>query len=214
MSRKGGSEVSGNKSAVRDYILITLGAIIYGIGTVMFIFPSGALMGGTTGIAMIVSRYIPLAAGNVSVILNSTLIVAAFFLLGKEMAVRSFAGSLMTTVAIGVFEPIFGLIAPGTVNSLLFAVLGATLIAVASGIMFYVDSSSGGTDILALIVKKFVNIKVGFALMLTDVLIVVVGVLLSQSLVITVSSLLGFFIKVIGIDAVIGIIKRLNKRKK
>ena len=206
--------MSGNKSPVRDYLLIMLGAILYGIGTVAFIFPSGALMGGTTGIAMILSRYIPLTAGNVSVILNSTLIVAAFFLLGKEMAVRSFAGSLMTTVAIGVFEPIFGLIAPGTVNSLLFAVLGATLIAVASGIMFYVDSSSGGTDILALIVKKFVKIKVGFALMLTDVLIVAVGVMLSASIEITVSSLVGFFIKVIGIDVVIGIIKRLDKSKK
>ena len=86
------------------------------------------------------------------------------------------------------------------------------VIAVASGIMFYVDSSSGGTDIIALIVKKFSNIKIGKALLITDVLIVLVGGVLS-GLTIFLSSFLGLLIKTLGIDLVISIISKGLKKK-
>ena len=78
--------------------------------------------------------------------------------------------------------------------------------------MFYVDSSSGGTDIIALIVKKFSNIKIGKALLITDVLIVLVGGVLS-GLTIFLSSFLGLLIKTLGIDLVISIISKGLKKK-
>ena len=86
------------------------------------------------------------------------------------------------------------------------AVVGGGVIAVASAIMFFVDSSSGGTDIIALIVKKFSNIKIGRALLITDVLIVVVGGLLS-GLSVFIPSVVGLIIKTLGIDLVIFVIK-------
>jgi uncharacterized membrane-anchored protein YitT (DUF2179 family) len=97
-------------------------------------------------------------------------------------------------------------------NTCLSTIVGATLIAIASGIMFYVDSSSGGTDIIALIVKKFSNIKIGKALLITDVLIVLVGGVLS-GLTIFLSSFLGLLIKTLGIDLVISIISKGFKKK-
>ena len=78
--------------------------------------------------------------------------------------------------------------------------------------MFYVDSSSGGTDIVALIVKKFSGIQIGTALLITDVLIVVVGGILSK-LSIFISSFIGLLVKTLGINLVIFIIKKLMKRK-
>ena len=78
--------------------------------------------------------------------------------------------------------------------------------------MFYVDSSSGGTDIIALIVKKYSTLQIGKALLVTDLLIVIVGGILS-GLELALSSLLGLLVKTLGIDFVIALVKRFVKRR-
>ena len=191
----------------KEYALILLGAILYGLSTILFVFPHKLLLGGTSGIAVILADLLPLTAGEVSVTLNVTLIVVAFFVLGKGMAIKTFFGSLFTTIAIGLFEKILPVEEPPIANIYLSALAGAAVIAVASGIMFYVDSSSGGTDIVALIVKKFFPIHIGRALLLTDILIVLVGGIMA-GLTMLVSSFVGLLVKTLGIDAVIALIKR------
>lgn len=194
-------------SFLSDYALILLGSILYGISTVLFVFPHALLLGGTSGIAVILARLLPFTPGEISVVLNSTLIVVAFIVLGKDMAIKTFFGSLFTTISIGVCEKLIPISAPPVANIYLSALAGAAIIALASSIMFYVHSSSGGTDIIALIVQKFFPIHIGRALLITDVLIVIFGGLLS-GLTLLASSFLGLLVKTLGIDAVIGVIKR------
>ena len=122
-------------------------------------------------------------------------------------------GSLLTTIFIGIFEKIFTLKEPIIQNQYISAVVGAVIIAIASGIMFYVGSSSGGTDVIALIIQKFSSIKIGKALLLADVLIVLAGGLLSN-LIILISSFLGLLVKTLGIDFVISQIVKLKKQKR
>ena len=200
------------KRAFTVYSLIALAALLYGVGTVLFIFPNSVLLGGTSGIALIAAKWLPVSPGTVSVILNTTLIVLAFVILGKGVALRTFVGSALTTVFIGVFEPLFANVTPLVSNNYLAAFIGAAIIAVASGIMFYVDSSSGGTDIVALILKKYVDVNIGRALFITDVLIVIVGGIVS-GVWIAIASVIGFLVKVLGIDAVIFVIRKLVLRK-
>ena len=88
--------------------------------------------------------------------------------------------------------------------------IGAALIALASGVMFYVKSSSGGTDIIALIVQKYSNINIGRALLITDFLIVIVGGIVS-GYIILVSSFIGLIIKTFGIDYVIECQKHITE---
>lgn len=200
------------KKFVTDYSLIALGALLYAVGTVLFVFPNKILLGGTSGISVILSDALPLSAGTFSVILNTLLLITAFILLGKNMATKTLVGSALTTVFIGGAERIIKLDFPIVENDFLAAVLGAGIIAIASGIMFYVDSSSGGTDILALILRKYVRIDIGKALFITDVTIVIVGGVLS-GLMGALSSTLGFLVKVFGIDAVIRIIRKINLKR-
>lgn len=199
------------KHGIAVYSLISLAALLYGIGTVLFIFPNNVLLGGTSGIALILSGWLDVSPGTVSVILNSSLIVLAFIILGKGVALRTFVGSALTTVFIGIFEPIFTPISPIIPNNYIAAFIGAAIIAVASGIMFYVDSSSGGTDIVALILKKYVDVNIGRALFITDILIVIVGGIVS-GVWIAIASVIGFLVKVLGIDAVIYVIRKLVLR--
>lgn len=198
------------KKEVVSYLLITAGSILYALATVIFIFPHSLLLGGTSGISVILNEYIPFSPGMILVIINFLLLVAAFVVLGKEMAVKTFVGSSLTTIFVGAFEKVFeGLLL--ITNIYLSATVGAALIAIASGIMFYVKSSSGGTDIIALIVKKYSKINIGQALLITDVLIVIVGGLLS-GIVLLISSFVGLLIKTLGIDFVIYLIRSCQKR--
>ena len=77
--------------------------------------------------------------------------------------------------------------------------------------MFYVDSSSGGTDIIALIIRRYKDIDIGKALLITDCLIVIVGGIVS-GWVIALSSVIGLLIKTLGIDAVIALIKKFTQK--
>lgn len=197
-----------------DLLLILLGSALYAFSTVAFVFPAGLLLGGTSGISVILNAFLPFSPGMILSAINLALILLAFLILGKGMAAKTLIGSLATTVLVALFER---LIPTGTLliaNPYLAALVGAAIIAVASGVMFYVDSSSGGTDIIALIVKKFAKIKIGRALLATDVLIVVAGGLLSRDLTVFFSSVLGLLVKTLGIDLVIGLIKRLARGKR
>ncbi len=199
-----------NKKIFLEYFLIFIGSAIYALSTVIFIFPHSLLLGGTSGVSVILNSFISFSPGKILVAINILLIVLAFVFLGKSMALKTLVGSVLTTVFVGAFEELFTFTEPVVGGMLLSSVIGASLIALASGIMFYVDSSSGGTDIIALIIKKFSNLKIGKALLVTDVLIVIVGGALS-GITLLVASFVGLLIKTLGIDAIIAVIKKSIK---
>ncbi|MBQ1212956.1 MAG: YitT family protein [Clostridia bacterium] len=190
-----------------EYLLILIGSAVYALSTVIFIFPHSLLLGGTSGVSVILNSFISFSPGKILVAINILLIILAFIFLGKSMAIKTLVGSLLTTVFVGLFEELFAFSEPIVGSMLLSSVIGASLIALASGIMFYVDSSSGGTDIIALIIKKFSSLQIGKALLVTDVLIVIVGGALS-GFGLFICSFVGFLIKTLGIDAIISVIKK------
>jgi len=203
------SENKLNFKPFLEYFLILIGSALYALATVIFIFPHSLLLGGTSGISVILNSFISFSPGKILVAINFLLIVLAFVFLGKDMAIKTLVGSVLTTVLVGAFESVFAFSAPIINNIFLSAGIGAALIAIASGVMFYVDSSSGGTDIIALIIKKFSNMKIGKALLVTDLLIVLIGGALS-GWTLLLSSFLGLLIKTLGIDGIIAGIKSVN----
>ena len=194
---------------VRDYALILLGSFLYMLGTCLFIFPHGLLLGGTSGISVILARFLPFSPAAILSGINILLMLLAVLILGRSMAVRTFVGSLVTTLFIGGFDLLFTLTAPPIHNVFLSAILGAAVIALASGILFYVDASSGGTDIIALIIRKYSRIRIGRALLITDVVIVLLGGIPTG-----LASFTGLFIKTLGIDGVMALIRRMKDKKK
>ena len=201
---------NSHSGVIIDYFLILIGSILYAASTLLFIFPHKVLLGGTSGISVILESFLPFSPGTILMVMNFLVIVLAFVLLGRDMAVRTLVGSTLTTLAVGLLEKPLTLNHALISNPYLSALTGACIIAVASGIMFYVRSSSGGTDIIALIVQKFSKISIGKALLVTDVLIVIVGGLLS-GIAIFIASAIGLLVKTFGIDFVIGQIKKHQK---
>ena len=198
---------------IKEYALIVIGSILYALSTVLFVFPNRILLGGTSGISIILTSFIPFTPGMISTVINLLLILLAFFVLGRDMAVKTLVGSMLTALFIGLFEAPLTFDTPIITNCYLSAFVGAAIIAVASGIMFYVDSSSGGTDIIALIVQKYSRLRIGRALLVTDTLIVIVGGLLASRSIL-VASIIGLLVKTLGIDLVIRTIKAFVLEKR
>ena len=76
-----------NSRLIRDYSLIVVGSVLYAISTVLFIFPNGLLLGGTSGISVILEAFLPFSPGMILMAINFSLVVLAFVILGKSMAV-------------------------------------------------------------------------------------------------------------------------------
>ena len=204
--------MSKMKSEILSYFWILIASILYGVGTSAFIFPCNITLGGTSGISVILTRFLSQSPGTIISILNVLLIIMAIFLLGKDMAIRSFVGSTLTTIAITGLEIIMALDGPVIANPYLSAAIGAAIIALASGIMFYCNASSGGTDIIALIVQKYRKIHIGKALLLTDILIMLCGGLLLGPTILA-ASCIGLLIKGFGVDFVIAQIVHMQQKQ-
>ena len=200
------------QTALKEGLLILLGSILYGISTAAFIFPGGLILGGTSGISVILASFISFSPGTIISIINISLVVVAFVVLGKDAGIKTLVGSILTTLSITALEQILALKEPPVANPYISALIGAVIIAIASGILFYVGSSSGGTDIIALIVKKFSRLQIGRCLLATDVLIVILGGLLYDYRLLL-SSVIGLVVKTLGIDVVIRFIKKFVLRK-
>ena len=196
------------KKFARDYLFIILGSLLYSVGTVLFIFPAGLLLGGTGGISVILERWLPFSPGAIMAIINVLLVLLAYIFLGKEMALKTVVGSLLTALFISGGEYLLGLDGSVISNPYVSAPVGAAVVAIASAILFFVDSNSGGTDIIALIVKKYVRVNIGTALLITDLIIVIVGGILA-GWTIGIASFIGFLVKILGIDAAIFLLRKI-----
>ena len=204
--------LKSKQSFLIEYLLIILGSVFYAASTVLFIFPHSLLLGGTSGISVILTYVLDFSPGTIITVINIALILLAFLLLGKDMAIKTLIGSTLTTLFIGILEKPLSFEQPLVQNPYIAAFIGAAIIAVASGMMFYVDSSSGGTDIVALIVQRFSKLHIGKALLVTDILIVIIGGLLADKQIL-ISSFLGLLTKTLGIDAVIYCINKFANKK-
>lgn len=205
---------------LKDYINITLGAIILAIGVYFFKLPNNFAVGGVSGLAVILTKIIPVAWLTKSLwitILNVVLLIVGFIFVNKQFGVKTIYCTLLFSGLSMLFENIFPvggeLLFNGnatlTDNALLELCFVILLSAFSSAILFHADASSGGTDIIAMIIKKYSKINVGRALLVADIIVA-----LSSFFVINVEiglySVLGLFAKCFLVD---GIMESFNMCK-
>ena len=116
-----------NKLTLREFILITVGSLLYAVSTNLFIFPSGVIIGGTSGISVILAYVLDFSPGTIITVINIALILLAFLLLGKDMAIKTLVGSVLTTIFIGGLEKPLALPSPLIESKLLSALVGAAM---------------------------------------------------------------------------------------
>ena len=182
-----------------------VGSTMMAIGVYFFKIPNGFSTGGVSGISTVLGKAIPNAfvtPGTLITGINALLLLVGYFFVGRSFGVRTVFCSLLFSLETLGLERWIPLDSPITNQPFLELVYAILLTSIGSSILFYVNSSSGGTDIVALILKKYTRLDTGKALLCTDFLIAcsaffVFGVTAGLF------SLLGLFAKAFLVDSVI-----------
>ena len=163
-------------SKSRDILLITFGTLLVALGDHFFKFPNNFSTGGVTGLAVVVSKLIPgVTIGSFVFVVNMALLVVAFLFLSRKFGLATiYASSLMSSV-IWAMEFIYPMEAPFTDEPFLELIFSVGLPALGSAILFNIGASTGGTDIIAMLLRKYANIDIGRALLMADILVAVSG---------------------------------------
>ena len=190
------------REILRDFALMTLGVTVMVCGVYFFKIPNGFSVGGITGLATILGHLQSvLTPGQMIPIMNIGMLLIGFIFLGKSTGIKTVYCSLLFSFLSWGAEKVFPLSAPLTNQPLLELLYGIGLTAFGSALLFYCCASSGGTDITALILKKYTHIEVGKALLLSDFLIAASSIFVFD-LTIGMFSLFGLFIKAFLLDGV------------
>jgi len=161
-------------STFERYLLFSFGIFITAIGTYFFKFPNNFSTGGVSGLSLILGRLIPSEVFTPSVlmfIINTALLGVGFVFIGKEFAFSTVYCSMLLSVLMTILEKLFPIAAPLTTQPFLELCFAVLLPAFGSAILFHLGGSSGGTDIIAMILRKYTSMNIGSALMVADSLI-------------------------------------------
>lgn len=156
--------------------MITLSTFIMAVGVYFFKFPDNFCFGGITGFATVVAKVTPISASNFTFIANTILLVIGFIFLGKSFALKTTYASMLLSVLLVFFEKWMPLTKPLSNEPMLDLIFAIALPAIASALLFNIGASSGGTDVIAMLLKKYTNIKdIGIALFATDLAMILVA---------------------------------------
>lgn len=159
----------------KHFLLLTVSTLIMAIGTYFFKFTNNFTFGGITGLAVLIAKTGLMTAGDFNFVASMTLLVIGMIVLGKKFAAKTAYCSILLSVTLSFLERVCPMKAPLTDQPMLELCFAIALPALGSAILFNIGSSSGGTDIIAMILKKYSSFNIGPALMLSDLLITIAG---------------------------------------
>ena len=200
------------KDHVKEFLLMSLGTALVSIGVYFFKFPNNFSMGGVSGLSVLLGELVRVPGLTPSVfnsIINTLFLVLGFVFLNRGFGFKTVYCSLLYAGLTQVFEILVPLSAPLTTNKMLEAFFAIILPALGSGILFNLNASTGGTDIAAMILKKYTGLDVGRALLLSDI-VIAAAALFVFDIETGLFSLLGLVLKSVLVDSVI---ESINRRK-
>lgn len=186
---------------VIKYAVITLGAMLFAAGFQFFLYPNAIIVGGVSGIAMIINMLTKLPVGLLSIVLNIPLFLIAWKQFGTRFVVSSFIGMLLSSV----FVDIFAAIQYSATNDMLLAcIIGGAVKGLGLGMIYYAGATTGGSDIVAKFVRRrFPYVNFGTIVLLTDCVIIAVFALVFDKVEAAMYAVIAMFIVSKVIDLVL-----------
>ena len=186
-------------SFIKMYTVIVIGLSLYAFGVTAFLIPVKITAGGVTGISMLIYYSTGIPAGYPYFVINSFLIILAIRILGTSFGLKTLFSMVVISILLNVL-PIF-IKEPLVKDLFLSSVLGGILGGVGLGITFNQGGSTGGTDIIAMIINKYRNISPGRIIMYCDVIIITSSFFVLKSVEILVYGYVTMWIVAYSIDA-------------
>ncbi|MDU1540287.1 Uncharacterized BCR%2C YitT family COG1284 [uncultured Clostridium sp.] len=160
---------------LKEYAIVTIGVILVAIGIQYFFAPNNIAGGGLSGLALIINYYVPkLSIGTIIFLGNLILFAISFIVIGGDFGLKTIYASFMLSVVIEFMDKILKSTAL-TTNLLAAVILGTLVTAIGLAMVFAINASTGGTDILAKILNKYTTFNIGISLLIVDLFVAIVG---------------------------------------
>lgn len=165
------------KLKLKNFSLLTISTLIMAVGIYFFKFTNNFTFGGITGIAVLVTKFLPISSSDFSFVVNILLLIIGWIVLGKSFAEKTAYSTILLSVSLSLLERIYHMSHPLTNEPLLELIFAILLPALGSAILFNIGASSGGTDVIAMILKKYTSVDIGKGLMISDLIFTLAGFL-------------------------------------
>lgn len=164
------------KKTLNTYMILTIASLIMICGNYVFKFPNNFSYGGVSGIAIVLSELLPFSASTINLVINMLLLVVGFCFFGKGFGIKTAYVSILMSVGMSLLEKILPLHEPLTNEPVLELIFATFLPAFSTAILFNIGASGGGTDIVAMIMRKYTRMSnIGMPLFLVDLVIVIMA---------------------------------------
>ena len=181
------------RKTVEEFAIITVGTIIVAIAVFFFMLPSHVSVGSGAALAMVLSNFIPLSVSTITLIMNVGLLIIGFILIGPEFGAKTVYCSILMPLVMGVFEKIFPNFQSITQDPLLDVICYILVVGVGLAILFSRNASSGGLDIVAKIMNKYLRMDLGQAMSASGIIVALSSALCYDSKTVVLSLLGTYF---------------------
>jgi len=181
------------RKTVEEFVIITVGTIIVAIAVFFFMLPSHVSVGSGAALAMVLSNFIPLSVSTITLIMNVGLLIIGFLLIGPEFGAKTVYCSILMPLVMGVFEKIFPNFQSITQDPLLDVICYILVVGVGLAILFSRNASSGGLDIVAKIMNKYLKMDLGQAMSASGIIVALSSALCYDSKTVVLSLLGTYF---------------------
>ena len=181
------------KNKTREILRICVGTLIVACAVYFFMLPSQVSVGSGAALAMILSNFIPLPVSAITLILNVFLLIIGFLLIGPEFGAKTIFCSLLMPGYIAVFEQVFPNFQSLTNDPTLDVICYTLVVGIGLSILFTCNASSGGLDIVAKIMNKYLHLELGKAMSLSGMLVALASALCYDSKTVVLSVLGTYF---------------------
>lgn len=162
---------------ILNYLMIVVGAFILAAGFVFFITPHKIVPGGVYGISIVLHYLLGTPVGAMALVFDIPLTLIAIKILGPRFGAKTVVGFVSTAIFVDGLTYLYGTQPLITDDVLLSSIVGGVFIGVGLGLIFKTKATSGGTDIVAMIISKYTHLPVGRLLILVDSTIVLFGLI-------------------------------------
>lgn len=163
------------KENIKEYGIITLGVLLVAIAIEYFFAPNDLAAGGVSGLAVVITHYVPsLTVGGLTFIMNLFLFIVAFIVVGGDFGFKTIYASFGLSFVLWFIDKFMHPQAI-TTDLMIATIFGTIITAIGLAIIFNINASTGGTDILAKILNKYTTFNIGIALLCVDFIVTLLG---------------------------------------
>ena len=159
------------KQSIREFLIITVGTAIIAAAVYFFMLPSHVTVGSASALALVISNFVPLPVSAITFLLNMVLLIIGFLLIGPEFGIKTVYASILLPAVMRIYEVVFPDFQSVTQDPFLDVLCYILVVGIGLALLFSCNASSGGLDIVAKLLNRYLRMDLGQAMSVSGMLV-------------------------------------------